>query len=278
MIELGKMQVLTVLREKDFGVYLGENPSDAGILLPGKQVPRGVKQGDRIEVFIYKDSMDRMIATTKRPKLQLGEMAVLTVKEKTRIGAFLDWGLEKDLFLPFKEQTGPLRQGDNCLVRLYVDKSSRLCATMRVYDYLKPNESYQVGDQVEGTIYRINPDMGAFVAVDNRYFGLIPRTELFDNYRCGDSVSARVTQIREDGKLNLAVREKAYLQINTDAETILSVLEDFGGKLPFGEKASPEVIKRELKMSKNAFKRALGHLLKENKIEIQGQSILLKRQ
>ncbi|MBQ8640283.1 MAG: S1 RNA-binding domain-containing protein [Lachnospiraceae bacterium] len=277
MIELGKVQTLKVLREKEFGVYLGETEEDTGILLPKKQVPEGTKPGDEISVFVYKDSMDRVIATTKQPKIQLGEMTVLTVKEKTRIGAFLDWGLEKDLLLPFKEQTNPLRQGDSCLVRLYVDKSSRLCATMRIYDYLQPNDRYQVGDQVEGTIYRINPDMGAFVAVDNRYFGMIPNRELFDNYRSGDVVSARITQIREDGKLNLAIRDKAYLQIRSDAERILSVLNDFGGVLPFGEKADPEVIKSRMKMSKNAFKRALGHLLKEGRIETGEDSIRLIR-
>jgi len=278
MIELGKVQKLIVLREKEFGVYLGETTEDSGILLPKKQVPEGTAVGSQIEVFVYKDSMDRMIATTKTPKITLGEIAVLTVKERTRIGAFLDWGLEKDLLLPFKEQTEPIRQGGSCLVRLYTDKSNRLCATMRVYDYLKPNDRYQTGDQVKGTIYRINPDMGAFVAVDNCYYGLIPKKELFDNYRCGDEVTARVTAVREDGKLNLALRDKAYLQMDEDAEVILSVIHDFGGALPFGEKADPQVIKRELKMSKNAFKRALGRLLKEGKIEIRDDAVLLKRE
>ena len=127
---------------------------------------------------------------------------------------------------------------------------------------------YQKGDQVTGTVYRVNPEIGVFVAVDNRYFGLIPKKEIYDNYRTGDQVNARVTEVRSDGKLNLAVRDKAYLQMDTDSETILNAMESFGGYLPFGEKAEPDKIKRELKMSKNAFKRALGHLLKEGKIEI----------
>ncbi len=277
MIELGKVQKLVVLREKDFGVYLGETQEDTGILLPKKQVPDGTAVGSEIEVFVYKDSMDRMIATTRMPKLTLDGMAVLTVKERTKIGAFLDWGLDKDLLLPFKEQTEPLRQGDRCLVRLYTDKSNRLCATMRIYDHLKPNDRYQAGDQVKGTIYRINPEMGAFVAVDNCYYGLVPIKEMFDSYRRGDEITARVTTVREDGKLNLAVREKAYLQMDADAEVILSELKDRGGRLLFGEKADPQLIKRELKMSKNAFKRALGRLLKERKIEIGDESILLKK-
>ena len=232
MIELGKMQTLTVLRIKDFGVYLGHEGEKESVLLPRKQVPQGTKEGDEIEVFVYKDSMDRIISTTRRPLLVMDEMAVLTVKEKTRIGAFLDWGLEKDLLLPFKEQTVPVRRGEHCLVALYLDKSKRLCATMKVYERLHSDSPYQKGDQVTGTVYRVNPEIGVFVAVDNRYFGLIPKKEIYDNYRTGDQVNARVTEVRSDGKLNLAVRDKAYLQMDTDSETILNAMETFGGYLP----------------------------------------------
>lgn len=273
MIELGKMQTLEVVRIKDFGVYLGEKGQKESVLLPKKQVPEGTKEGDTIEVFVYKDSMDRMISTTRTPLLMMDQLAVLTVKEKTKIGAFLDWGLEKDLLLPFKEQTSPVRKGERCLVALYLDKSRRLCATMKVYERLHSDSPYQKGDQVTGTVYRVNPEIGAFVAVDNRYFGLIPQKEIYDSYRSGDEVSARVTEVRADGKLNLAVREKAYLQMDADSETILNAIRSFGGVLPFGEKADPERIKRELKMSKNAFKRALGHLLKEGKIQIGDEEI-----
>ena len=136
MIELGKVQELEILREKDFGVYVGENAGDeASVLLPKKQVPEGAKVGDKIQVFIYKDSSDRLIATTAAPKLQVGETAMLEVKDVAKIGAFLDMGLEKDLLLPFKEQTHPVRKGERCLVTLYVDKSRRLAATMRVYSH-----------------------------------------------------------------------------------------------------------------------------------------------
>ena len=265
-MRLGVKQVLTVVKIVDFGVYLGSD--EERVLLPKKQVPEGIEVGDPIEVFLYKDSSDRMIATTNEPKLTLGELAVLTVADVGRMGAFLDWGLEKDLFLPFKEQTVPVRRGEHCLVALYLDKSKRLCATMKVYERLHSDSPYQKGDQVTGTVYRVNPEIGVFVAVDNRYFGLIPKKEIYDNYRTGDQVNARVTEVRSDGKLNLAVRDKAYLQMDTDSETILNAMESFGGYLPFGEKAEPDKIKRELKMSKNAFKRALGHLLKEGKIEI----------
>ena len=266
MIELGKTQCLNVVKIVDFGIYLGTEEDK--VLLPKKQVPQDIEVGDALTVFVYRDSSDRLIATTKTPKLELGQIAKLKVSEVGKIGAFLDWGLEKDLFLPFKEQTVPVRRGEHCLVALYLDKSKRLCATMKVYERLHSDSPYQKGDQVTGTVYRVNPEIGVFVTVDNRYFGLIPKKEIYDNYRTGDQVNARVTEVRSDGKLNLAVRDKAYLQMDTDSETILNAMESFGGYLPFGEKAEPDKIKRELKMSKNAFKRALGHLLKEGKIEI----------
>lgn len=273
MIELGKIQTLEVLRVKEFGVYLGEHGSKEGVLLPRKQVPEGLKEGDTIEVFVYKDSRDRIISTTTKPKAVLGELAVLTVKDTARMGAFLDWGLEKDLLLPFREQTVPLHRGDRCLVAIYPDKSNRLCATMKVYDKLSSSSPYAKGDQVKGTVYRINPEIGVFVAVDDCYYGLIPQREVYDNYRVGDSVSARVTEVRQDGKLNLALRDEAYRQLDADGETILKAMEHCGGRLPFGEKVDPAVIKERLHMSKNAFKRALGHLLKEGRISIEDDCI-----
>lgn len=273
MLELGRVQTLSIKRIKEFGVYLGEENSDAAVLLPKKQVPEGAKVGDSVEVFLYKDSSDRMIATTKKPALELGKLAELKVAETSKIGAFLSWGLEKDLLLPFKEQAYPVKKGDDVLVALYLDKSNRLCATMRVYDYLNPQSPYQVDDMVEGLVYRINPDMGAFVAVDNQYYGMIHKSEIFENLKTGAKVRARVSKVREDGKLDLMMRDKAYLQINEDAEYILQVIDEFNGVLPFSEKANPEVIKRELHMSKNAFKRALGHLLKEGKIQINETSV-----
>lgn len=277
MMELGKRQELTVLREKEFGIYLGERMEDeAAVLLPKKQVPAGTKPGDRLWVFLYKDSEDRLIATTEVPKLQVGETAVLTVKEVSRIGAFLDMGLGKDLLLPFKEQNHKVCQGEQCLVALYVDKSSRLAATMNVYSYLSSQSPYQKEDWVEGRVYEINENLGVFVAVDDRYYGLIPSKELYRECQPGEIVKARVTKVREDGKLDLSLREKAYLQMNTDSEQILKVIEQYGGELPFNDRVSPELIKREFNLSKNAFKRAVGHLLKEQRIEITEKNIRLK--
>ncbi len=272
MIELGKVQVLKIIREKEFGVYLGHDEENV-VLLPRKQVPEGAMVGDEVEVFVYKDSSDRIICTTKKPMIQVGELALLEVAQKSNIGAFLNWGLEKDLFLPFKEQSHPVNKGDKCLVSLYIDKSKRLCATMKIYDYLRSDSPYKEEDTVTATVYRVNPEYGVFVAVDNRYYGLIPKSEVYDSLKAGDVVTAKVARVRADGKLDLRLRERAYLQMEEDTEIILQVLDEFDGVLPFGEKASPEVIKRELHLSKNSFKRALGRLLKEGKIQINDNSI-----
>lgn len=268
---LGTKKTLMVVKEVEFGVYLGN--SQEKVLLPKKQVPEGVEVGDPIEVFLYKDSSDRLIATTNEPKIMLGELAVLTVAATGGIGAFLDWGLEKDLLLPFREQTAPLKKGDQILVALYIDKSQRLCATMKVYERLRTDSPYKVDDQVEGIIYELSDNFGVFVAVDNLYSALIPKREAFGKLRVGDRVKAMVVKVKEDGKLDLSVREKAFLQMDADADLIMKRMEEYGGSLPFTDKADPELIKKEFDLSKNAFKRAIGRLLKEGKIEIREKSI-----
>ena len=279
MIELGKKQTLTVVKTVDFGVYLAEKDDKEdkdSVLLPAKQVPAGTKAGDELTVFIYKDSKDRLIATTREPMLQVGQTAVLKVSQVTRIGAFLNWGLEKDLLLPYHEQTTRMQEGKDVLVALYIDKSQRLCATMKVYHYLSTRTPYVVGDQVKGRVYEISGNFGVFVAVDDKYSALIPATEAAGKYRPGEILDLRVTEVKEDGKMNVTDRQKAYLQIEEDAESVLSVIDEFAGVLPFDDKASPEVIKREFGLSKNAFKRAIGHLLKEGKIEIKERRIYKK--
>lgn len=275
MIALGERQDLEIIKKVDFGVYLSSEDDLQGekVLLPLKQVPDGAQIGDKLEVFIYRDSRDRLIATTTMPKVTLGNVARLKVVQTGKIGAFLDWGLEKDLLLPFKEQTKKVVEGEECLAALYIDKSNRLCATMKVYPYLHTDSSYRKEDRVTGTVYEISEQFGAFVAVDDRYSGLIARKELYGRLRVGDTVTARVTAVKEDGKLDLSIREKAYLQIETDAIRVLEIIDSFDGALPFSDKASPEVIKRETQMSKNEFKRAVGHLLKEGKIIISEKSI-----
>ena len=159
---------------------------------------------------------------------------------------------------------------------MYIDKSSRLCATMKVYHYLKQNSPYKKEDKVEGVVYEISDNFGAFVAVDNQFSGLIPKKEFFGNLKVGDRITARVVAVKEDGKLDLSIREKALTQIMIDADKVLEVIDSFDGVLPFNDKANPEVIRRELQMSKNEFKKAVGHLLKKGKIEITEKSIRLK--
>lgn len=278
MLRLGEKQELEIVKKVEFGVYLADSPEEdeERVLLPIRQVPEGCEVGDVIEVFIYRDSKDRLIATVREPKLRMGQVAELTVAEVGRIGAFLDWGLEKDLLLPFKQQRGKVREGDKVLVSLYIDKSDRLCATMNVYENLRTDSPYKKDDRVVGRVYEFSDNFGAFVAVDNMYSALIPQGELYGKVELGTDVHARVVRVREDGKLSLGIREKAYLQMDKDAEELLGLLDSYAGVLPFNDKASPEIIKRETGMSKNEFKRAVGRLLKEGRIEIGEKVIRMK--
>lgn len=274
-MRLGEYQKLKVIKKVEFGVYLAEREGDEmRVLLPFKQVPEDTSVGDEVEVFLYKDSKDRLIATTNQPKLTLGGLAVLKVLEVGKIGAFLDWGLEKDLFLPYKEMTTRLDAGDEVLVTLYIDKSKRLCASMRkLYDLMRTDSPYRKDDIVNGRIYEFGHDFGTFVAVDDCYSAMIPAHEDCSHLRIGDIIEAKVLSVKPDGKLDITMREKAYLQMDADAEKVMSVIEEFAGVLPFTDKASPEVIKRETGLSKNAFKRAVGRLYKERRIEITERAI-----
>lgn len=278
MIELGKIQKLVIDHKTDFGVYLCDHIRERGddsecVLLPGKQVPPDAKTGDEIEVFIYKDSRDRLIATTKTPMLTLGQINVLDVVQVTKIGAFLYWGLEKDLLLPYSEQIVKVKKGDRYLFALYIDKSDRLCATMKVYDFLRTDSPYKENDMVKGMVFSINPQFGVFVAVDHRYLGLIPKNEMVRKFRIGEEVEARVKERREDGKLNLSVRERAHIQMDIDSAYIMEKLELNRGYLPYHDKSSPEDIKEFFGMSKNEYKRAIGRLYKMKKIRIESDGI-----
>ena len=269
-MRLGEYQELVCIKKVDFGIYLSKKAGDEErVLLPAKQVSEDVKIGDKVRVFLYKDSKDRLIATTNTPKLVMGQFAPLCVKEVGKIGAFLDWGLEKDLFLPYKQMTRKVEAGDEILVSMYIDKSSRLCATMKgLYDMLSKESPYKKGDMVTGRVYEFSDNFGTFVAIDDKYSAKIPRHEDTSYLRVGDIIEAKVTDVKEDGKLDLTLREKAYIQMDSDSAKILDLLDSYAGVLPFSEKASPEVIKRETGLSKNAFKRAVGHLYKERKIDL----------
>lgn len=271
MFELCTYQNLHIVRFKEFGALLARDAGDEKrILLPEKEIPEGAKAGDEIKVFIYLDSKDRPIATTRKPYITMDKPSVLQVKDVTKIGYFLDWGLPKDLMLPYHEINGKPQKGDRILVRLYVDKTGRPAASMRhLYQQLSTDSPYQKGDEVTGRIYEFGHDFGTFVAVDYIYSGMIPRHEDMSGHRIGDELKLKVTEVKPDGKLSLTSRKEAYLELDEDGEKVMSVIDSYAGVLPFTEKASPEVIKRETGLSKAAFKRAIGHLYKERKITLE---------
>ena len=274
-IELGKTQELVVTKKTDFGVYLNtpDGKENEKILLPKSQVPEGTELKDVLNVFVYKDSEDRPVSTMLEPDIELGGVARLYVKEVTHIGAFLEWGLAKDLLLPFKEQLYEVKTGDAVIVTLYLDKSERLCASMKVYEHLCCNSPYSKDDEVDGRVYETSSNFGVFIAVDDKYSALLPKKEVFETYHINQPVHARVTQVLEDGKLSLSVKKKIPEQMNEDASFILSCLENSQGFLPFNDKSTPDDIKQHFHMSKNAFKRAIGHLLKEKLITIEKDGI-----
>ena len=282
-MRLGYTQTLVAVKKTDFGLFLTdiEKKDDKNraledeVLLPKNQVTEDMRVGSEIEVFLYKDSEDRMIATRLVPYIKIGEIKKLRVKEVNKIGAFLDWGLPKDLLLPFKEQIYDIKSGDEILVTVYIDLSDRLCATMDLYSRLSLLPPYQRDDMVKGTVYQVHEQFGAYVAVDNKYSALVPKKELHRELKPGDEIEARVLEVKEDGKLDLSLRQKAYVQMDADSALILDKLKQAGGSLPYQDKSSAEEIKEEFNLSKAAFKRAIGRLYKERAIVIEKDGIRL---
>ena len=282
-MRLGYTQTLVAVKKTDFGLFLtdidkkDDKTRELGdeVLLPKNQVTEDMRVGSEIEVFLYKDSEDRMIATRLVPYIKIGEIKKLKVKEVNKIGAFLDWGLPKDLLLPFKEQIYEIKPGDEILVTVYIDLSDRLCATMDLYSRLSLLPPYQKDDMVKGTVYQVHEQFGAYVAVDNKYSALVPKKELHCELKPGDEIEARVLEIKEDGKLDLSLRQKAYVQMDADSALILDKLKQAGGSLPYHDKSSAEEIKEEFNLSKAAFKRAIGRLYKERAIVIEKDGIRL---
>lgn len=283
MIKLGEIQNLTVMEITDHGLMLGDikpafDPNDRAllseetILLPKNQ-SKGYKLGDKVNVFVYRDSEDRPVATTAEPLITLNKVARLKVKEVTKIGAFLDWGLTKDLLLPFREQTKKVEKNDEVLVALYIDKTGRLSSTMKIYHYLLPNSPYAADDRVEGTVYEVSGNFGTFVAVDDIYSALIPKNELFHPIPIGARIECRVVKVTDDGRLTLSTREKIHLQMDADARLVLLSLHAAGGFIPLGDKSSPEAIKARFGLSKAAYKRAIGALYRAREISIDEDGI-----
>ena len=282
-MRLGYTQTLVAVKKTDFGLFLTDidKKDDKNralgdeVLLPKNQVTENMRVGSEIEVFRYKASEDRMIATRLVPYIKIGEIKKLKVKEVNKIGAFLDWGLPKDLLLPFKEQIYDIKSGDEILVTVYIDLSDRLCATMDLYSRLSLLPPYQKDDMVKGTVYQVHEQFGAYVAVDNKYSALVPKKELHRELKPGDEIEARVLEVKEDGKLDLSLRQKAYVQMDADSALILDKLKQAGGSLPYQDKSSADEIKEEFNLSKAAFKRAIGRLYKERVIVIEKDGIRL---
>jgi hypothetical protein len=271
MLKLGEVQNLQIDRFTTVGVYLMEHEdkedrSDESVLLPNKEVSEDMAVGDVLRVFLYKDFMDRLTATLRRPKIKLNEIKFLEVVDVNEVGAFLDWGLVKELLLPFDQQKFEVKVGQNVLVMLQIDDQDRLYATMRIYQNLTGTDQYEVGDSVTGIVYGESNDLGTLVAIDSRYHGLILKHDLFQKVAIGETVVARVTSVSPDGKLNISLRKKIEEQLDDDVKLLLEALE-FHGDLMYNDKSDPEAIKKEFNMSKRAFKRAVGRLLKMGKIE-----------
>ena len=271
-MELGKIQKLKVESKNGKKVFLADEENNKVLLAKGEG--EDLKVGDEVEAFVY-NIHEEFEATLKRPYAQVGDLKKLKVVDKAKVGYFVDNGIGKDIFLPFKESYGRLTVGEEYLLYLYHDKSDRLALTMNIKDKLLVNEKYKVNDIVKGTIYSIGRP-GAFVAIDNKYDGMIPAEEIKGIYKIGDEVEARVQRILQTGFITLTLREKAYKQIDADADLILELLEDNGGVLEIGDKSEPEIIKDLTGLSKKAYKRAVGHLYKNRCINIYDTKIELR--
>jgi uncharacterized protein len=281
MIEglLGRICTLIIRRLRPPGAYLAIDPQDSGeeaegILLPGAEVPEGANAGDEVEVFVYLDSEDRPVATTQFPRLTLGEVTFLDVTDVTSIGAFVDWGLPKELLVPFAEQTREVRVGDRHPIGLYIDKSGRLAGTMRVTEMLgPPKQRFERDTWVMGEAWRNEPMFGLFVIVERSCVGLVPASEPHRLSR-GESAEFRVANVLPDGKIELSLRGHGHEEFEADAQRILETLARAGAPR-WGDHSSPQEIRRVFGLSKKAFKRAIGHLLKVRAVRIDDRGFVV---
>lgn len=268
MIKLGKYQTLTVSRTVDFGVYLHEADDSKEVLLPARYVPEGLSEGDSIEVFVYNDSEDRLVATTERPYATVGQFAFLEVNAVNDVGAFIDWGLPKDLLVPFGEQKVKMRRGGIYLVYIYVDSTTeRIVASAKIEKFLgNVYPDYKPGDEVEALVYEHN-EIGYKVIVDNLHRGMIYANEIYRPIELEENIRAFVKQVRPDGKIDLTLNDKAKHRTASLSEAILAYLKNPEAG-PVGDKTSPERIQLIFSCSKKDFKKAVGLLYKERKIAI----------
>jgi uncharacterized protein len=261
---LGRHCTLTIRRFGSPGALLAVN-DDEEVLLIGSEIPQGAKVGDRVDVFVYLDSEARPIATTRKAKLEIGEVAFLEVTEVTRFGAFVDWGMPKELLVPFAEQTTDMRAGSRYAVGLYLDDSGRFAGTMKISEMLGMGEAEWKEDEwVEGEAWRDEPEIGLFVIVERAFVGLVPRSEPHSLSR-GQAARFRVSNILRDGKIELSLRGHAHQELDKDAKAILAALQRPNAP-KIGDKSSPDEIRDAFGISKKAFKRAVGRLLKERAV------------
>lgn len=267
MLHIGEWNKLKVVKDVDFGLYL-DDTEDGEILLPNRYVPEDATVGDELEVFIYSDSEDRLIATTEGPIATVGQFALLKVKSVERVGAFLDWGLLKDLLLPYREQSRELHVGDSVLVYIYLDNTERICASMRIERHIEKSPGdYQPGQQVELMIAG-KTELGYKAIVDGRHFGVIFANEVFQPLRQGQIVDGFIKQVRPDGKIDLSLQKTGHTAGDDIAPKIIDMLKQKGGFLAITDKTAPETIYRLFGASKKKFKIALGGLYKNRKIVI----------
>ncbi len=282
-LPLGRFARLPIKRFGTPGAFLAlDDDERAGapvILLPGAEIPEGAKEGDELNVFLYLDSEDRPVATLKAPLLELGEVGFLEVTDVTSYGAFVDWGMPKELLVPLGEQTAPMRKGERWAVGVVIDRTGRLGATMRVAEMLREKGNFAAGEWVTGEAWRNDPNVGLFVIVEHRYLGLVPRSEPHRLSR-GEETKFRVTKVHPDGKLELSLRAHAHEEQAGDAERILAVLkklEQAPKPRKIGDKSDPEEIRELFGLSKKAFKRGVGKLMKDGAVVLDGDGFLRSR-
>ncbi|GEO06716.1 GntR family transcriptional regulator [Adhaeribacter aerolatus] len=277
MVALGDYNELEIIKQVDFGVYL--DSEDGEILLPQKYLPEDYRIGDLIRVFVYRDSEDRIIATTLQPKAKVGDFAALEVKQTSNYGAFLDWGLEKDLFVPFQNQRDKMQPGSKYVVYVYLDENSdRIVATAKYEKYLNKNpEDLREGDEADLLIVGFT-DLGIKVIINNCYQGILYKNEVFRQLKLGERTIGYIRKIREDQKIDVSLQRSGYAEVPDAAEQILQKLKASGGRLPLSDNSTPEAIYDTLGMSKKTFKKALGSLYRNGRVIINPDSISINAQ
>ena len=274
---LGKVARLSIRRFATPGAFLALDrddlrPNAPVVLLPGAEIPENAKEGDELAVFVYLDSEDRPVATTRAPLVELGEVTFLPVTDIMSYGVFVDWGMPKELLVPRAVQTTDMRVGERYAVGVIIDDTGRLAGTMRTAEMLRERGDFQAGEWVHGEAWRRDPEVGLFVIVERKYLGLVPASEPQSLSR-GEAARFRITHVLPDGKIELSLRGHAHEEQGGDAKRILAILSRPGAR-KIGDKSSPEEIRALFGLSKKAFKRGVGRLLKERAVEIDGDGFL----